>query len=548
MPNTVLSSREAGFAWHNAMFRLTEADVFRGEGGTLLAQQLTSQFVLIFVSRGVGKLVLDNAEIRLEPGGGYLCPPGRTYGLQATMTDGMDVNLLQFDVMVPCEEGNSWRPARAEDVRAAGQEFSFLLRDAGEMIIACDTVIRLIHSQDPLDCFQAQISFQEILHLAVRSSRQQSENLVMSLWEVKQYMDEHFQQNLSIEHLAKLAGVSPKYFVDLFKKTFGLSALDYLTEVRISKAKRYLLHSGAKLRDIARQVGYQDEFYFSRKFKQSAGMSPTAFIRSRSRRVAAYGTGSTGYLIALQVVPYAAPMHPKWTAYYYEHYRDAVPVHLSAFRVNEHWELNILRLAEAAPELILCLDNQSAHELNKLKDTGGEVFMLDTSLSWREQLGQTAEWLDVSQEASQWLARYDRLVLQARRQLKPAADSEKVLVIRLRKQRMYAYCNRSMAEVLYGDLGVQPAYHVSEAQYDIELSMNELLLINPDRILLNICRESETLALWKQRKQSAEWQALSAAAAGRVHIIHTDPWGEYSPAAHERMIKAYLLILTGNRT
>lgn len=61
------------------------------------------------------------------------------------------------------------------------------------------------------------------------------------LSEIKQYMEEHFHEPLTIAQLAEMANVSPKYFVDLFKKSFGKSAMKYLSELRINQAKRYLL-------------------------------------------------------------------------------------------------------------------------------------------------------------------------------------------------------------------------------------------------------------------------------------------------------------------
>ncbi|MDT2258386.1 helix-turn-helix domain-containing protein [Paenibacillus larvae] len=44
--------------------------------------------------------------------------------------------------------------------------------------------------------------------------------------------------------------------------------MDYVTEVRVNSAKKLMVRSDARLRDIAHQVGYNDEFYFSRKFKK----------------------------------------------------------------------------------------------------------------------------------------------------------------------------------------------------------------------------------------------------------------------------------------
>ncbi|MGV2806326.1 helix-turn-helix domain-containing protein, partial [Clostridium perfringens] len=120
--------------------------------------------------------------------------------------------------------------------------------------------------------------------------------------------------------LARMANISPKYFVDLFKKTFGQTTIDYLTHVRMNHAKRYLAESDDRLRDIAQRVGYKDEFYFSRIFKKKVGMSPSEYARNSRQLIAACSSSIIGQLVALNVVPAAAPLDAKWTPYYYNAY------------------------------------------------------------------------------------------------------------------------------------------------------------------------------------------------------------------------------------
>ncbi|MBD5075363.1 AraC family transcriptional regulator, partial [Xanthomonas citri pv. citri] len=82
---------------------------------------------------------------------------------------------------------------------------------------------------------------------------------------------------------------------------------------RITKAKRLMAKSNCKLKEIAHQTGYQDEFYFSRIFKKYTGCSPTSYMKKRRKKIAAYGRGTMGHLIPLHHIPLAAALHPKWT-------------------------------------------------------------------------------------------------------------------------------------------------------------------------------------------------------------------------------------------
>ena len=66
-------------------------------------------------------------------------------------------------------------------------------------------------------------------------------------------------------------------FSTLFKKETGQNFLDYLTELRISKAKELLCGETLSVQDVAETVGYSDLKYFSRLFKKATGVSPSDY-------------------------------------------------------------------------------------------------------------------------------------------------------------------------------------------------------------------------------------------------------------------------------
>ena len=68
--------------------------------------------------------------------------------------------------------------------------------------------------------------------------------------------------------------ISPNYLSDLFKKNTGMRLSDYITEVRLEKAREYLMDVHYKVRDVSTLVGISDPRYFSSVFRKKYGMTP----------------------------------------------------------------------------------------------------------------------------------------------------------------------------------------------------------------------------------------------------------------------------------
>jgi AraC-like DNA-binding protein len=79
-----------------------------------------------------------------------------------------------------------------------------------------------------------------------------------------------------------LCGLSVPAFTRAFRGALGTSPIDWLRRERITQAKRRLFDSADTIKEIARQCGYGDQFYFSRDFRRMAGCAPTEF-RARRR-------------------------------------------------------------------------------------------------------------------------------------------------------------------------------------------------------------------------------------------------------------------------
>lgn len=95
--------------------------------------------------------------------------------------------------------------------------------------------------------------------------------------EAKHYIQQHYQEALRLEDVSSAVGFNATYFSTLFKKETGQNFMDYLTELRINKAKELLCGEELSVQDVAEQVGYRDLKYFSRLFKKLTGVSPSDY-------------------------------------------------------------------------------------------------------------------------------------------------------------------------------------------------------------------------------------------------------------------------------
>lgn len=538
-----LKQKPSQLSLDGLFFRLWDMEMMRWEGHRRGEQQLTGTHLLMVVMSGQGRLTLGYEEFRLQRDTAYLCAAGETFGIETENQDGVKLCLFRFDVCrrtegelecIPSRSAEPWFPLQGE----------IPVYPAGMIASLCETIYHHRRSPDELERFRGQIAFQELLYHVLKSSQLQPEHSRPSIKTAKEYIERHFDENLTIEQLARMAQVSPKYFVDLFKKTYGISAINYLTERRINRAKELMAQSHAKLRVIAHQVGYNDEFYFSRKFKKEVGVPPKVYMNRRRRKIAAYHSSIVGQLLALKIIPYAAPLHPKWTPYYYHMYGKDISVHLSAYRQNLRWEANIKKLHHAQPDVVVSTDELDPDEKEKLDHISPMLYVSKKEKNWQDQLRGLAQFLGETEEAEHWLKRYDRKITYARELLHRSVNDDTFLIVRISKQTLYVYCNRSMNEVVYQDLGLNPAGQFDQPVYDQPVTIEQLAHFDADRLILIVRQEDETLAYWKSLQYANPWQELKAVRNNSVYLVSSDPWFEYSACAHNRIVDEMLALLS----
>ena len=111
---------------------------------------------------------------------------------------------------------------------------------------------------------------------------QQSDGLPPLVAKAVEYIEEHYNENLTLQQVAEQIGITGGYLSTLFAQNLNRGFVEYLNEVRIEHACIYLQQNYLKTYEIAYKVGFNDEKYFSRVFKKIKGESPAAFRKTKT--------------------------------------------------------------------------------------------------------------------------------------------------------------------------------------------------------------------------------------------------------------------------
>ncbi|MFK3936876.1 ABC transporter substrate-binding protein [Alkalihalobacillus sp. NPDC078783] len=382
------------------------------------------------------------------------------------------------------------------------------------------------NARDILDCLQhdqmkANLLFQKwIYSLLIELTTKSTLSVKQLIQKSKDYIDDHYHTELTREQLAALTGLNTDYYSRTFKSYYQKTPIEYVNEVRLLHAKQKLLQSDETIRTIAKSVGFNDEFYFSRRFKAKEGFSPSVYINKlkNSIRLASLNHLVTGHTLALGIEPYAAMSHAAFPL-------SETFVH--AISIGEH-QPSVDKLLAANPDLIIrcSTQNQISNSKEKMYYTIAPTVSLSFQDSWQNHLHTIARLVNKEAEAKLFLEEYDTRVEFIKKNVHHTIGRKNLLVIGLGGDSLCIYGKRNLGTVLYHDLEITMPQEVRDIEHIKETSFEEIHRMNPDYILLTIYRSHNKLpsrqALRKQfhdLKQAPHWKSLRAVRNQQIYSI-----------------------------
>ncbi|WP_165867489.1 helix-turn-helix domain-containing protein [Paenibacillus pinisoli] len=365
-----------------------------------------------------------------------------------------------------------------------------------------------------------------------------------------QYMNVHYSDALTVEQLADIAWIEPWKYPRLFKEATGKSPLQYLNDMRMDKAKLLLSDGEDKLSDIAQQIGFANEYYFSRRFKQTIGIAPGQYRRNHREQPRIIAPYLEDFLVALGVMPVAQYWHAKWGKQDY--------LQLSQTPVFDEMELataSLHAIADNQPDLILLLDHYDEALYKQCRRLSHTCVLPESSNEWRMVLRRFGDFFGRGELAERILIEYEAKAAAARVALRYKLRGETVAFLRVSADYvlMYTDCGGGFAvSVLYEDLGLQP-YRLPGMEEPssgfgdgtmIALSVEQLKRLSADHLFV-VFDKWHSGQPGEERKllSSQAWQGLAAVRKRQVYEMDFLTWMNNGVISNGKKIEDIMRVL-----
>ncbi|WP_146200611.1 AraC family transcriptional regulator, partial [Paenibacillus agaridevorans] len=448
---------------------------YTGQWPSTMKRRRVGVFSLLYIKHGRGELTVNNVPISITGNQLLLLTPGMYMIEQADALADWDVHYSAFKLMRPVREDGGWSLAPFEP--------SHFPRGGAMSVTDMHSIERLIErlykggdDADGMFRWRRQLALSELLYMIL--SEQKAQRSPYSAPDVVRrcaaYIDQHYKDNIRMDELASWCGLHPSTFTRHFKAAMGMLPSDYLIHARIESAKT-ILPGGGPLREVARQVGFCDEYYFSRMFKKVAGVSPSVYIRTAGERsqgkerngrvlkpvnVAVTYVDEVDHLIALGLLPAAVP------ADHQPDRQETVIPYLKPYiahlpHIGCELSIDMERLRKLAPELIIVGRFMKSWGVNGFADIAPTHYY-SWEVDWRNVHRQLSAVLGREAHAEQNIAQFDRLVRSARDRMYAACASKTFLFLESTREgvRVSPYMSNG-GWLLYQQLGLTPASIVS---------------------------------------------------------------------------------------
>lgn len=221
---------------------------------------------ILYVVEGRERYGMKDAELRTEPGDVLYMPKSEKY----------DVNIFDDSCTVLCVDFETSAAARIP---------AFKLRPSNpRLLITYFTEIercwQMKRAGWALECMSL------LYHIMAEMQRQllmkyAPSEKISKMQPVVDYLHRHFDDpGIRVESLARKCDYHPRYFAKAFRELYGVSPKQYLTQLRMERARELILSNRLTVSQVAKMTGFTEIYHFSKVFKHEHGVSPTEYNKS----------------------------------------------------------------------------------------------------------------------------------------------------------------------------------------------------------------------------------------------------------------------------
>ena len=230
-----------------------------------------SSYLFFVVEKGKGTLEYDGNHYALHAGDCVFLDCRRPYSHRTDENELWTLHWVHFygPNMAGIYEKYSERGGRASFTTSRPESYIQLLGELYELAASSDYVkdMKIFEKLTGLLTFLMQESWQPEKSISTTAKRR-------SLQDVKDYIDLHYAEKLSLDSLSEMFFINKFYLSRIFREQFGVTLNNYLLQVRITHAKQLLRFSDLNIEKIGQECGMNDANYFARAFKKIEGVTP----------------------------------------------------------------------------------------------------------------------------------------------------------------------------------------------------------------------------------------------------------------------------------
>ncbi|WDI41031.1 helix-turn-helix domain-containing protein [Bremerella sp. P1] len=248
---------------------------------------------VVIITGGTGLHITDEDSWELQKGDAFVIGEDRIHDYhnmanlrlinilfdqELLARDPKDLSLLSGYHALFCLEPN-WRQRH--------QFSSHLTLSPRELTAAVEIVDRLdrelVNRTPGYKCLATAFFQQLVVHLSrcYGSSQHESSRSLLRIAEAISYIEQHYSEDIQLEVLTEIAGMSRRSFMRAFEEATGSTPIAYLIQLRLSRSAELLWATDKSVTEIAFEVGFNDSNYFSRQFRKRFNVSPREYRNNR---------------------------------------------------------------------------------------------------------------------------------------------------------------------------------------------------------------------------------------------------------------------------
>lgn len=508
-------------------------------------EQSLGCFTLLVFTRGSGRMAMDQEERLFGQGKCWMLMPGTALSIQSDH-HGCTYYQLEFTTSLGQEYGDY---AAAGNLLPARPDLS--CTPFTKLLELLEDINTYRHAKEELQAFRRYVRFQELL-LLLFSQNSDGPDESKGIGSTEQqgvdhsirHIEQHYRDVLTVEELAAIANIERWKYTRLFKEATGVVPLQFLNDVRINRAKKWLLQGEDKLSEIAQHTGFTNEYYFNRRFKQMVGVSPGQYRRSHREEPRVVAPLLEDFMVALDIMPVVQYSHAKWGK------QDYLALHhIPTF---DEMSSDFKELSSYNPDFIVLQGGYKMDQYSQCRRISKTYMLPQFHDNWRTLLRTIGNYFGRSERAEEVIAVYEEKAKSARQKLSCSMNGETVAFLRISADHIHQYTHtgRGFASaVLYEDVGLSP-YCGGEARAGkaqermTRLTLEELSTLSADHLFITFDKwHSQAEGMERSLLQHPAWRTLPAVQNNHAYEVDFLTWMNYGVISNGKKIDDILQVL-----